>query len=276
MFRKIRGGTFEQVEPGISDSFVENSLDTVKTFKGFKLFAFVFFFLGCTTYLLYGGSVYIVNHMEEAVGGLDLNNEFISFISGIWYAHLQAASILLLVLSTVYFRDRNRVKGHLFYYIFMTIFTLFVSVLLFKVMQLLVSYFILRMIYSVLFSVVLLYSLWQGYQNGLHMVYGDKKNRSKLVEWFSRNFKKILPILIVIGGAYFILKVIFEPASDFETRIIGSMADFLPLFMIGANFAFIYYIGVIVRSYYMYKYSEQFRMKLRYEKEEWYGPKYKG
>ena len=275
MKHRICNGTFEQVEPGISDSFVENSLDTMKTFKGLKLFGFVFFFIGCTTYLLYGGSVYIVNHMEEAVGGLDLNNEYILFMSSIWYAHLQALPVTMLVILTMYYRNRNRVKGHVIYYLLMTIFTLLVSLLLFKVMQLLVSYFILRIIYTTLFILTLVYSIWQGYQNALHMIYGEKKGRSKVVEWFSRNFKKILPILLVIGGAYFILKVIFEPASDLETRVIGSMADFLPLFMVGTNFAFIYYIGVIVRSYYVDKFSEQFRVKCQYEKDEWYGPKHK-
>lgn len=273
---KILDGTFEQVEPSISDSFVENSLDTMKTFRGFKLLGFIFFFIACITYLLYGGSVYMVNHMEEAVGGLDLNNEFISFMSSIWYAHLTAFPITMLVIFTMYYRNRNRVKGHVIYYLLMTIYTLLISLLLFKVMQLLVSYFILRIIYTTLFILTLSYSIWLGYQNAIHMIYGKKKRRSKVVEWFSRNFKSILPILLVIGGAYFILKVIFEPAADLETRVIGSMADFMPLFMVGTNFAFIYYIGVIVRSYYVHKYSERFRVKFQYDKEDWYGQKYKG
>lgn len=157
----------------------------------------------------------------------------------------------------------------------MTIYTLFVSLLIFKVMQLLVSYFILRMIYTILFVLSISYAVWQGYQNAVHMVYGEKKKRSKVVEWFSQHYKTILPILAIIGGAYFVGKVVFEPAANMERQIIGSMADFLPLFMILANLAFIYYIGVIVRSYYAYKYSEKFRIKLHYDKVDWYGPKHK-
>lgn len=263
------------VEPALSDSFIENSLDTMKTFRGIKLFAFIILFIVCGTYAIYGVSIFLINNMEETVGGLDLNNEFIPFLSSIWYINFQAIPIVIVVILTMYYRDRNRIKGHFLYYSFLTVFMVFAGLLLFKVLQLFVSYFILRMLYLVLFGATFVYSIWQGYQNALHMVYGEKKNRSKLVEWFSRNYKTILTILAIVGGIYFAGKAIFEPAASMERRIIGTLADFLPLFMVIANFAFIYYIGVIIRSYYAYKFSEQFRVKFQYDKDEWYGPKYK-
>lgn len=272
---RICNGTFEQVEHALSESFIKNSLDTIKTFRGIKSFAFIILFIVCGTYVPYGVSLYIANNMEEAVGGLDLNNEFIPLLSSIWYINLQAIPIVILVILTIYYRDRNRIKGHYIYYSLLTIFSVFFGLFLFKVMQLFVSYFILRMLYLVLYGITFVYSIWQGYQNALNMVYGEKKNRSKLVEWFSRNSKTILTILAVIGGAYFAGKAIFEPAANMERRIIGSMADFLPLLLVLANFAFIYYIGVIVKSYYAYKYSEKFSAKFQYDKKEWYGPKHK-
>lgn len=274
MKRKITEGTFAQVEPAISPSFIDNSLDTMKTFRGLKLFAFFMLFIVFATYAAYGVSIYIGNHMDEAVGGLDVNNEFIPFLSSIWYINLQAAIMVALIISTVYFRNRNRIKGNLIYHVLMTIFMVFVGLFLFKVMQLFVSYFILRLLYTILFIITLIYSIWQGYQNGLHMVYGDKKNRSALVEWFSKNNQVILAVLATIGGAYFALKAIFEPAANMERRIIGSMVDFMPLLMVLANFAFLYYISTIVRSYYVNKYTEKFRTKFQYDKTEWYGPKY--
>lgn len=154
------------------------------------------------------------------------------------------------------------------------IFMMFFGLLLFKVMQLFVSYFILRMIYTVLFIMTFIYCMWQGYQNATYMVHGDKKQRSALVEWFSRNSKPVLIVLGIIGSAYFIIKAVFEPAANMERRIIGSMADFLPLLLVLANFAYIYYIGVVTRSYYVYKYSEIFRLKFGYDIQDWYGPKY--
>lgn len=275
MFKKLRQGTFEQVEPSISPSFIKNSLDTAKTFRGIKLLAFIILFLVFGTYVAYGVSLYISNNMEDAVGGLDLNNEFIPFLSSIWYINFQALPMVVVVISMIYYRDKNRVKGHLIYYFFLMIFMMFFGLFLFKVMQLFVSYFILRIIYTVLYVITFVYSVWQGYQNAHHMVYGSKKGRSALVEWVSKKSKFILTVLAIIGGSYFIIKSVFEPAADMERRIIGSMADFLPLLLVLANFAFIYYIGVVVRSYYAYKYSELFRIKFGYEKEDWYGPKYK-
>lgn len=67
--------------------------------------------------------------------------------------------------------------------------------------------------------------------------------------------------------SYFIVGMIYTGL------FIGSMADFLPLISVGSNFALIYYIGVIVRNYYILKYSEQFRITLEYEKDEWFDPK---
>lgn len=275
MLNKLRRGTFEQVEPSISESFIKNSLQTAKTFRGLKLFVFIILFIVFGTYAAYGVSLYIVNNMEDAVGGLDLNNEFIPFLSSIWYIHLQAIPILIVVASMIYYRDKNRIKGHFIYYLFLMVFMIFFGLFFLKITQLFVSYFILRIIYTVLYIITFIYSIRQGYQNALHMVYGDKKNRSALVEWVSKNSKTILTVLAVIGGAYFITKAVFEPAANMEKRIIGSMVDFLPLGLILANFAFIYYIGVVVRSYYAFKYSERFRLKFGYEKDDWYGPKHK-
>src|SRR5699024_8088446 len=145
----------------------------------------------------------------------------------------------------------------------------------FKMFQLLVSYFIVRMIYTVLYIGTLVYSIWKGYQNSIDMIYGTKKERPAIVEWFSKKSKSVLTVLGIIGGAYFLLKAGFEPAANMERRIIGSLVDFLPLISVGSNVVLIYYIGLITRNYYIVKFQEQFRKKFGYEKDEWYGPNYK-
>lgn len=271
----IHKGTFKQVEPSITPSFIENLLDTVKDFKGIKVFFFTILFVGFAAYALFGVSLHIGNNIESMVGGLDVKNEFIPFLTTQWYIHLEVLFLVCAIIFTIYYRERNRMKGHLIYHFSMTIFMLLYSVFFFKVTQLFVSLFALRMIYIVLFVLTYVYSVWQGYQNAKRMIHGNEKKRSALVEWASRNQSKLLTVLAIIGGTYFLIKATFQSAADMETRIIGSMIDFLPLIAIGANFVFIYFIGVVVRSYYLKKYSEEFRVKYEYEKEEWYGPKCK-
>lgn len=272
---KIKQGTFDQVEPSVSSSFVENSLDTVKSFKRLKRFIFIVLYAGIACYGLYAMSVYIENNMEEAVGGLDVTNEFIPFLSSIWYIHFQAFFIVAIIGTMMIYRQRNRMKASLLYHIFFTIFLVVFGLFLFKMFQLLVSYFIVRMIYTVLYIGTLVYSIWKGYQNSIDMIYGTKKERPAIVEWFSKKSKSVLTVLGIIGGAYFLLKAGFEPAANMERRIIGSLVDFLPLISVGSNVVLIYYIGLITRNYYIVKFQEQFRKKFGYEKDEWYGPNYK-
>ncbi|MBO1912383.1 hypothetical protein J4G37_47245, partial [Microvirga sp. 3-52] len=59
--------------------------------------------------------------------------------------------------------------------------------------------------------------------------------------------------------------------SDFETRMIGAMIDFMPLIVCGISFVLLYMFGNLIRSYYLYKYSEEFRLMFGVEKDSWYG-----
>lgn len=271
---KIWEGTFEQITPWISPSFIENSLDTAKEFKGLKALFFVVLFIGFASYALFGVSLHIGNNIDSMVGGLDIHNEFIPFISTQWYIHFEVLFLVFATAFMMFYRERNRIKGNMLYHICMTLFMLFYSVFFFKVTQLFVSLFTVRMIYNLLFVSTYIYSIWQGFQNAKQMIYNNKE-RTLIVKWVSRNKSKLLTVLGIIGGGYFLIKAIFQPAADMETRIIGSMIDFLPLIAIGANFALVYFIGVVVRSYYLNKYAEEFRLQHEYEKDEWYGRNYK-
>lgn len=265
---------YEQVEQAISASFIENSMDTIKEFKGKKLFAFIILFVGFGTYGLYGMGMLLVQNLDDAVVQLDENNEYISFLSSIWYVNIQAIVLLLTVITTIKHRNTNRIRALFNYHLFLSIYMMFFSLLIFKTTQIFVSSVILRWIYTVLFVASFIYVFWQGYHNAKRMVDGQDKKRAVLIEWFSKRQKKILSVFGIIGGTYFIFKVVYAPVGNMEREIIGSLIDFFPLGVILINLAFLYFFGTIIRSYYVHKYSEQFRLKFEYKESEWYGPKY--
>ncbi|MFA8437467.1 hypothetical protein [Pueribacillus sp. YX66] len=68
-------------------------------------------------------------------------------------------------------------------------------------------------------------------------------------------------------------KVIFEDTGEISTRFWGSLVEFYPLATALLQLTFIYLFGVAIRSYYLNKYSEQFRQKFDVKEEEWYGEK---
>jgi len=274
--KKLFEASFEQIDPAISESFVKNSLDTAKNFKGLKLIAFFILFVIAGSYALFGVSIYVGNRMDEAVGGLDVHNEFIPLFSSLWYVHLQILPMLIAIFSLLFYRNKNRMKGMVIHNFFVGIFMLFFSLLAFKLLQLFVNPFPLRLLYTGLFIFTFVYSFHIGYHNAKVMVFGKAKQRPFLVEWTSRNSKRILSVLAVLGSLYFAAKAVWPNTANMEQRIIGSMADFLPLLVVLSNFAILYYISTSFRGYYVHRYSEQFRNKYEYDPLQWYGCKYKG
>ncbi|SHG92178.1 hypothetical protein [Virgibacillus chiguensis] len=274
--KSVFNGSFSQVEETVSESFAKNSINTIKGFNLLKAFIFMIFCIGLASYALYGASIYISNIMNQATIPLDQNNEFITIFDNIWYMHIQSILILTVVIGTLVYRKKDNIKSFFVYNTFLTIFLLLFMIFFFKVMQLLVYSSSLRLIYTGLFMISYLYIFVKSYQKAKKMVYGTKKKRSSLIEWFSRNRKNITSFLIGVGGLYYLSKVIFMEANDLETRIIGSLIDFLPLIVCFASFSFLYFNSVAIRSYYLYKYSEQFRQKFGVDKKDWYGEKYQG
>ncbi len=220
---------------------MKNLLDTAKNFKGLKLIAFFILFVIAGSYALFGGSIYVENRMDEAVGGLDVHNEFIPLFSSLWYVHLQILPMLI------------------------GIFMLFFSLLALKLLQLFVNPFPLQLLYAGLFIFTFVYSFHIGYHNIKVMVFGKAKQRPFLVEWTSRNSKRILSVFAVLGSLYFAAKAVWPNTANMEQRIIGSMADFSPLLVVLSNFAILYYISTSFRGYYVHRYSEQFRYKYEYD-----------
>ncbi|MCR1835104.1 hypothetical protein NSA56_11915, partial [Oceanobacillus caeni] len=166
------------------------------------------------------------------------------------------------------------VKAFYIYNTFLTVFVLLFILLFLKFAQLVVYSFPLRMVHTVLFILCFVYVFVQSYQNAKEMVFGEKKKRSAIVEWFSRNQKSVLSVLAGIGGLYYLGKVIFPAAGDLKTRLIGGLIDFLPLLACLTILVFLYLNNVVIRSYYLYKYSEEFRLKFGIDKSKWYGKKY--
>ncbi|KNE19962.1 hypothetical protein [Virgibacillus pantothenticus] len=272
----VFNGTFSQVEETVSESFAKNSIDTIKQFNLLKGLLFTGFCIGLGSYALYGVSIYISNIMNQATIPLDESNEFITIFDNIWYMHIQSILILAVVIGAFVYRKKDNIKGFFVYNTFLTMFLLLFMIFFFKVTQLLVYSSSLRLIYTGLFIISYIYIFIRSYQNTKKMVHGTKKKRSALVEWFSRNRKNITSLLIGVGGLYYLSKVIFTEANDLETRIIGSLIDFLPLAVCLVSFSFLYFNSVAIRSYYLYKYSEEFRKKFGFDKKDWYGEKYQG
>lgn len=138
-------------------------------------------------------------------------------------------------------------------------------------MELFVASFIFRMIHLLVFILCIIYVFFRSYNNAMEMIYGDKKERSKLVEWLTRNRKPILSILFAFWGMYHLVKTIFGDAIKSEGRLIGLLIDFSPLLISLCVFIYLYLFDLLIRSYYLNKYSEEFRKKFGYEKEVWYG-----
>ncbi|WP_213396832.1 hypothetical protein [Virgibacillus pantothenticus] len=274
--KNILSGSFSQVEEAVSESFAKSSINTIKEFSLLKAFAFTVFCIGLGSYALYGVSIYLGNNMDKTAFPLDVNNEFIPVFSNIWYIHIQALFISIVVITALVYKEKNNVKAFFFYNLFFTLFLLLFLIFVFKVSQLFVNEFWLRMLYTVLFICSIVYVFLRSYHNAKKMVYGTKKKRSAIVEWFSRNRKSVMSILFGVWGIYYLAKVIFPETGDFQTRLYGSLAEFAPLIMCLVFLTFLYLNSVIVRSYYLYRYSEEFRKKFRIAKKDWYGEKYKG
>ncbi|MBY7142361.1 hypothetical protein KFZ56_04475 [Virgibacillus sp. NKC19-3] len=271
--RNIFLGSFSQVEDAVSESFAKNSIDTIEKFSFGKAFLALSFGLG-VFYAIYGFGIFMGNNMDTGTIVLDMNNEYIPFLSNIWFAIIPGILILITIFGGGYYRKKNNVKAFFIYNTFLTMYLLPFLLWTFKVAQLFVYFFPLRMVYTVLFSLCITYVFIRSYKNAKEMVFGEKKKRSAIVEWFSRNRKSVLSVLAAIGGLYFLVKTIFPSAGDMETRLMGALIDFAPLFVCLIFLLFLYLNNVVIRSYYLNKYTEEFRLKFGIDKSEWYGKKY--
>lgn len=273
--KRIFSGSFSQVEDAISRSFAENITDSMKKFNMGKQILLIIFLVGLASYALYGVSIYFGSHMNGLTIALDENNEFIPIFSNIWYMHMQTLLVLIPMIVSFLYRRKNNIKVFFISNTFLTVFLFFFLLFLFKVAQLFVSNFPLRMIYSILLLGCFIFTFIRSYSNAKRMIYGTKKGRSKLVEWLSRTQKGVIGILFGIGAIYYLGKVIFPSAGDLETRLMGSLVDFFPLAICLVTFTFLYFNSIVIRSFYLNKYSEEFRNKFGVSKRDWYGEKYR-
>lgn len=270
--KNIFSGTYEQVVESISESFAKECINTGKSFGTFKCIGYIVFFNACV-YGVYGGSIYMGNHMAEAEMELDLSNEYIPFFSNIWYVHIVALFFVMAAMTARYLHGKNNVKGFFVYNILQAFGAISFFILLFKLGQLFVLSFTVRVIYAIIFIAVTVFVLVKGYQNAVKMVYGANKKRHPLIEWMSRQARVLSAILVPIGGIVYFIKTTFETAGKLETRIVGSLVGFMPLIFSAFMLIYLYISSVFIRSYYLNKYSEEFRQKFGVEKEVWYGLK---
>lgn len=273
--KKFFNASFEQVEPAMSDSFIENTIDTAASFKGLKLLGFFAFFGLFGNIFIIAVSYYVEHNIGEAVVKLDENNEFIGFLSSGWaYLPLILSCILSMGILMVY-RNRNRPKGTYLYHLAFGLYVMFCLLFLFKISQLFVTSFVLRVLYNLVFVFTFFYAFRIAYLKAKELAFGTAEHRHFLVEWVSRNFKKFSSVLLIMGATYYAFKVSSPEVANMEQRFIGNLLFLFPFVIALCNFVYIYCCGVFLRGYYVSKYSEAFREKHGYTKEDWYGPKYK-
>src|SRR5699024_11942451 len=117
--KKLLSGTFEQVEDALSESFVSYCLHTVKSFKGWKVFLFILI-SGGGAYFIYGmGWGIVTSNNNELTVPLDPNNEYRFFFSNVrflWYTHIIAFLVVLIVLMTLKYLGKTYIEVFYFYH----------------------------------------------------------------------------------------------------------------------------------------------------------------
>ncbi|RFA35460.1 hypothetical protein CAI16_08150 [Virgibacillus dokdonensis] len=273
--KSIFTGSFSQVEETISDNFMKEAINTIKKFKMYKLILVFLFFSG-SSYAVYGVSFFFTNNIDDLAVPFDKNNEFISLFSNIWYIHIQVFIFFIAGLIAFIYKEKNHAKGYFLFNFFLSLGWLLFLLFAFKFTQLMVNSYTLRMLYTALFLCSIIFVFYQSYQNAKEMVCGTKKKRLAFVEWLRKNRKNVLSMLFGVGALYYLTKVISPEVDDLETRIMGSLIEFAPLAVCLLFFTFIYLNSKLIRSYYLYKCSEEFRKKFGIAETDWYGGKYKG
>src|SRR5699024_3683237 len=152
------------------------------------------------------------------------------------------------------------------------IFYLLLMIQGFAAFQLFVNNSVLRTIYTILFIVCIIYAFVIVYKNPFAMIYEDKKQRSAIIECASKHRHAILSLLIAFGGENYFVKTATESSKDFKKNLIAALIDYLQIILSFATlFGFLYSFSVLIRRYYLKKYSEPFTTKFGDEKEDWYG-----
>jgi len=177
--KNIFSGTYKHVEESVSESFAENCISTMKNYRTFKMLAYLL--IVGSLYGVYEGSIYMGNHMAEAEMELDLNNEYIPFLTNIWYVHITALFFLLSAITGRFFSGKQNTKGFFVHNTLQTIGLFFFMVLFLKLGQLFVLSFVVRVIYAVIFIGVSIFVLMKSYQNAVKRYMGQI--RSDILMW---------------------------------------------------------------------------------------------
>lgn len=270
--KNIFSGTYNQVKDKISEGTVKEGIRTIQEFRTFKMIFFLLFSNICT-YGLYGFNYYITHNFDELTVQLDEQNEYISFMSSVWFVHINSLVLLSTAIISRYYSGKNNVKGYFYHYILLSVWLFLFLLYTFKFGQLFVISFYERVLYAVIFCITVIFVLIKGYQKAQRMVYGTNEVQHPLTGWLKRVGNSLMAVLFVIAGPYYFIKTVFSSAGDFEKRLMGSLMFISPLVVSVLMLFFLYFFSIIIRSYYLNKYAEEFRQKFSIEKDVWYGLK---
>jgi len=272
VMKNILAGKYSQIKESIDCKLAKEGIHTIQEFRTMKLIFFLVFF-NAITYGMYAFNYYITPNFDELTVQLDEQNEYISFLPGIWFVHLIAFTFLCTAIVSRYYSGKHNVKGYLWHYVFMSTTLFLFLVYTFKFGQLFVTSFYERVVYAVIFSITIVFVIIKGYQNAVKMVYGSDIKQHPLMVWLKYIGSSLMAVLTVIAAPYYFIKTVFGSVGDFEQRLMGSLMSFIPLIVSVLMLFLLYFFSVIIRSYYLNKYSEEFRQKFGIEKEVWYGLK---
>src|SRR5699024_289522 len=125
--------------------------------------------------IIYGP--YRENKMGDAVGTADENKEGIGYLSS-WSAYITLTlSFILSMGILLFYRNRNRPKGTYLYNLFFGLYVMFCLLFMFKIFQLFVSTFALRIIYNIIFVFTFFYAFRIAYLNAKELALGTAKQR---------------------------------------------------------------------------------------------------
>lgn len=270
--------SFNDVENIMNETEI-NEMYTNKSeklkFRDVFMTLFFYFVIISPLYFFYFINWFIVREFkanpEEFAVPIDLSNPYISFLDNFHFVHLVA---LLYLVATIWFlvaRSKSILKASLIYNNSLFIYVLALFIYLFKVSQLLVSDPILRHVYTLLFFIIIIYTVIQCYKKASVYVY-DKDLQKKTTKRTISN-KTMIGGALAILGFYQIFKLTNtgQDFMHFEQQLIGSIMEFFPLIIAFTPLALLLFVKPLIRFFYLNKYSEKFRTKFGYEKQEWYG-----
>lgn len=272
--KTFRSYSYEQMEREIEEDFLEEVLYRINHFKNKNVFLFSLLMIGAIWWIQ-GFGWLMWNNPDGVIVPMDPNNSFAIIFKNVWLPILETFLFGMIMITIVYYRHRNKIKGMFIYNILVTTFVTIIMFHMFSFIQLIVYSNVVRVIHLILFMIAIIAVLIVLYKSAIQIGIKRNKKKSGLFHWLRKNYMIIIVILIGLGGINTFLTDFSSSGHTLEEIIFGYFLDYLPAVGSIIVFFFVLYMGnSTLRIYYLNKYQEAFRHKFERSNEEWYGKDY--